>query len=69
MRRDPVTSSTLRSIGYDADTAIMEVEFANGGIYRFFAIPSSLHRRLLSAESKGTFFHLNIRDRFPFARV
>ena len=40
--RDPVASSNIASAGYDAMTRTLEVEFSNGGIYRYGDVPSDV---------------------------
>ena len=65
MKREPVRSSVLRAAGYDPSTAMLEIEFMSGDVYRYFAIPPSLHRALLEAESPGAFFNQNISDKYP----
>jgi hypothetical protein len=59
--RVPVTSSNLKAVGYEPGTSTLEVEFVNGGLYRYDAVPEHLHRGLMSARSKGTFFHEKIK--------
>lgn len=39
-----VSSSHLRSIEYDSDTEILEVEFWNDSKYRYFDVPKSVFR-------------------------
>ena len=65
MRREPVTSSVLRSVGYDAATAELEIEFASGDVYRYYAVPPRVHRELLAAESPGGYFNTHISDTYP----
>ncbi|HEY4225091.1 MAG TPA: KTSC domain-containing protein [Pseudolysinimonas sp.] len=65
MRRTPVRSSVIASVGYDADTAVLEVEFRSGDLYRYFAVPPSVHRALLEADSPGAYFNRNISDKYP----
>jgi hypothetical protein len=65
MKRQPLRSSVLRSAGYDPATAELELEFISGDVYRYFAIPPSLHRALLEAESPGAFFNQNINEHYP----
>ncbi len=67
MRRRPVESSVLSSVGW-AD-GVLEVEFASGEIYRYLDVPDLVFRQLLRAESKGTFFQERIRDRYDLERV
>jgi hypothetical protein len=69
MDRVPVESSMLRSIGYDADAKILEVEFVNGSVYRYFDVPPAAHERLMNAKSHGSHFNANIRGAFVYEEV
>jgi KTSC domain-containing protein len=69
MKRQPVDSSSLVSIGYDSATRVLEVEFRKGGIYQFLDVPEFLFRGLSLSQSKGTFFNRNIEDRFAYFDV
>ncbi|MDR7186097.1 hypothetical protein J2X85_003133 [Microbacterium trichothecenolyticum] len=65
MRRLRLDSAAIASAGYDADTAVLELEFASGDVYRYFAVPPSVHRALREADSAGRFFRERIRDVYP----
>lgn len=65
MRRLPLESSVIASAGYDPGIAVLELEFRSGEVYRYFAVPPSVHAGLLAAPSAGRFFTQRIRDRFP----
>ena len=65
MRRTPVRSSVLAAVGYDADTAELEIEFTSGDVYRYYAVPARVHRELVEAESPGAYFNRAISDRYP----
>lgn len=67
MRREPVSSESLREVGYEDGT--LEVEFTTGTVYRYFDVPERVYDELMAAASKGTFFNAQIRDRFRYARV
>ena len=41
---------------------MLELEFTSGEVYRFFAVPPSVHRGLLDAPSAGRFFQERIRE-------
>ena len=69
MIRDPVASSTISSIGYDAASETLEVEFSNGSIYQYFNVPSQLNDQMLMAGSKGQFLNVYIKNAYPFSRV
>lgn len=69
MDRQPVQSSNIRSVGYDATTLTLEVEFHSGGIYQYLNVPASVHQDLMQASSKGSYLHNHIRDHYLFRRV
>ena len=69
IKRKPVESSVLATVGYDAGKRVLEIEFHSGAIYRYLEVPEEIHKRLLAAESKGHFFGANIRDKFRSERV
>ncbi len=49
--------------------AILELEFRNGAIYRYFAVPPALVEGLIAAESTGAYFNRPIRNHFRYQRV
>jgi hypothetical protein len=65
MKRQPLRSSVLSTAGYDAATAVLELEFTSGDVYRYFAVPPSVFRALMDADSPGAYFNTNISDRYP----
>jgi hypothetical protein len=69
VRRRPVDSSSLASIGYDPTERALEVEFIHGAVYLYFEVPPNVFEALLSAPSKGTFFNDAIKDSYDFDRV
>lgn len=69
MRRSPVSSTAITSVGYDPGTAVMEIEFTSGDVHRYFAVPPSVHRALVEAESVGRFFAAHVRHVYPSERV
>lgn len=69
MNRRRIESSVLAGAGYDPATAVLELEFRSGEIYRYFAVPPSVHAGLLAAPSAGRFFARRIRDRYPTEHV
>ena len=54
MRREPVSSSSIAAIGYDARSEALEVEFVSGRIYRYRGVESEVHKEFRAAPSKGT---------------
>lgn len=62
MYREPVASEALRSVGYDPDRRLLEIEFASGIVYRYFDVPPELHVGLMTVASHGSYFAAYIRD-------
>ena len=65
----PVNSSLLASVTYDVGQSILQLEFCDGAIYRYFAVPADIHNGLLAADSKGTYFNRTIRNCFRYVRL
>lgn len=69
MERQRVSSSNLASVGYDADSSVLEVEFHGGEIYQYSGVPQEIYQRLMRASSHGSYFYRNIRDKYPTKRI
>jgi KTSC domain len=64
-----VNSSVLAQVSYSAGQSVLQLWFCNGAIYRYFAVPAGICDNLLAAQSKGTYFHREIRDRFRYILI
>ena len=62
--RQSVQSSAIAKVGYSKRRHILEIEFVSGAVYRYFDIPLSVYRDLMSAESKARFYDSNIRRHY-----
>ena len=69
MQRVLIQSSNLKSVGYDTDKKILEVEFQGGGIYQYDKVSQIVFEEFMTAESKGRYFHANIKNKFAHTRV
>lgn len=69
MERNYVTSSNIRSVGYDTDNQILEIEFNSGAVYRYSNVPNSEYEGMMNADSKGKYFHSNIKERYSFVKL
>jgi hypothetical protein len=69
MQRQRVSSSNIASVGYDADAAILEIEFNDGSVYEYYDVPESVYDGLMAASSHGKYFHGHIRDVYRFRRI
>jgi hypothetical protein len=69
MDRIQVVSGNIRSIGYDTDKRILEVEFKSGSIYQYSNVPEHEYEGLLNASSKGRYLNNHIKDRYTYIQV
>src|SRR5262245_9832018 len=69
MRRHPIGSSSLRTVGYDANSETLEIEYLNGSLYRYFAVPPLVHRQLLRSATPGSFVNQRIKPFYAFSEV
>lgn len=65
MERQPVSSSSLASVGYDPGSETLEVEFvATGKVYEYYNVPQFMYERLVEASSIGQFFNVEIKNAY-----
>ena len=69
MDRRRVSSSNLHSVGYEPETATLEVKFHSGGIYQYFNVPVERYEGLMRASSKGGYLDSYIKGRFRYRKV
>jgi hypothetical protein len=69
MDRNYVTSSNVRSIGYDPTSGTLEVEFNNSFVYQYYGVPTHVYEALMAAPSKGQFINSQIKNMYGFSRV
>jgi hypothetical protein len=67
--RTPVESSAVASIGYSDSAGALDVEFHNGGVYRYVGVPRSVFDAFSAAESKGAFLNQRIKPKFRCVRL
>jgi len=69
MQRISVVSSDIKSVGYDIPSSLLEIEFHSGGVYQYSNVPEHIYSALMSASSKGKYFHQNIRDKYKTTKI
>ena len=69
MERQFIKSSMIKSIGYDPNSSTLELEFNSGVVWQYFDFPESLWYEFESSESKGKFFHREIKNQYSESRV
>jgi hypothetical protein len=69
MKTTAVDSTTLRTVGYDAERRLLQFEFQNRSLYQYFDVPEAVYEELMQAPSKGTYFNQCIRSKFEVVRL
>jgi len=64
LKRQPVKSRILRSVGYDESSKILEIEFQTGLVYEYSGVPSKVYKDLMSSDAMGKYFSEKVRNRF-----
>ena len=67
MKREPVTSSAIKSIGYNEDKQILEVEIVDTGrVYKYFIVPLEEYMDFLDAKSLGEYYNRVIKEKYEY---
>jgi hypothetical protein len=69
MHREQVSSSNIKSIGYESNSKTLEIEFRDGGIYQYFNVTSNIYEELISTPSIGSFFHKYIKENYNWKKI
>lgn len=69
MERIVVDSSLIHAVGYDERRSLLEIQFQDGAIYRYFEVEPEVYTELLESESKGRYFNDYIKDAYLFREV
>ncbi len=59
----------ILSIGYDTDNQTLEIEFIRGAVYQYSDVPPSIYDGIMMADSKGKFFHANVKNTFSCVKL
>jgi XTP/dITP diphosphohydrolase len=69
VQRIPVESTDIVSIGYDAKTRVLEIEFKEDRIYQYTDVAPDVYERFMHADSYGEFFFAHINKHYRYKRV
>ena len=64
-----MSSSHVRSAGYDPQKQTLEIEISSGGIYLYYDVPVQVFRELMRIESPGRYFQEKIKLTYNFRRI
>jgi hypothetical protein len=62
-------SSNIEKAKYCSYTNTLVIKFGGGGVYLYSAMPPSIYRSFLMAESKGRFFYKKIKGTYPCLKL
>ena len=68
MERKRISSSKIRSVGYDPKAQQLEVEFNDGKLLVYSGVSPEVHRSFMAAPSPVAFFEDKIADDYPSRR-
>lgn len=69
MERKSVQSSNIASIGYDENSATLEIEFLNNSIYQYFDVPKHIYTELMRVDSQGRYLAQNIKGAYRYSKI
>lgn len=62
MKRTPVDSKNIKSLGFDPKTGVLEIEFINGRVYRYTGKHMEQHHQsMMHSTSIGEYFNAQLR--------
>lgn len=70
MKREPVISDTIKSVGYNEDKQLLEVEILDTGrIYQYKNVPLEEYLDLMDAPSLVHYYNREIRDKYEYREL
>lgn len=69
MERVKVESSTIKAVGYEPTSLLLEVEFKAGTVYQYKEVTPGVFDGMMGSDSKGKFFYKEIRGKYKFTKV
>lgn len=67
MDMQPIESSNIAQVGYDAETQTLAVQFRTGDkTYTYSGVPPEVHQAMLEAPSPGGYFAANVKGQFAY---
>src|SRR3982074_1514061 len=69
IKRVPVESTALATVGYSKRLRALEIEFRNGAIYRYLEVTPDVYDALLQGRAKARYYDENIRHKYRSLHV
>jgi hypothetical protein len=68
IKRIPVASSNIASVGYDPENKILEIEFHHGAVHRYVDVPEEVYEALINSGAVGSYFMNEIKNKFEYQK-
>ena len=70
MERTRVKSNTIRTVGYDEPTQILEIAFQQGGTYQYFGVSQKIYDHLIKpSSSPEEYYERFIKNRYRHEKI
>ena len=70
MKREPVDSTAIKSIGYNEDKQLLEVEILETGrVYQYHDVPLEEYFDFMDAKSLGEYYNRVIKENYGFREM
>ncbi|MDD3245180.1 MAG: KTSC domain-containing protein [Candidatus ainarchaeum sp.] len=67
--KDSRMIGNLRSVGYDSEKNILEIEYNLGFIYQYYSVPKEMFDKLMSERNKIVFVQERIAKQYRSQRI
>lgn len=65
MKRKHLKSSVIKSMKYNEETQVLEVELQGGEVYTYNHVPLEEYLKFLEQPSLGTYYNKEFKNKFP----
>lgn len=69
MEKTNIDTRLIKSMGYDKEKKIMEVEFTSDMIHQYRNFPEDLYNEMIKNKNIDKFFKINIVNRYHYNRL
>lgn len=69
MQRIEVESSNIKSIWYDVNNSILEIEFNDNSVYQYLNVPEYEYNWIMSADSHWKYLNSNIKNNYKYKQI
>jgi hypothetical protein len=69
MEHIAVKSTNIRSVGYNLEKLVLEIDFHHGGLYQYLHVQEAMYQALMASSSKGKYFDQHIREKYQTIRL